>query len=112
MTSDRPYRKGTSFANAIQEIRRCANTQFDPEVVRAFLDIGEEGLIRIKEEMALKKLQLPQAELEATETEAELSRLTDLDDDSDVPTPGRSSATPERPEVKDPVKRSATGTQG
>src|SRR5262245_44521201 len=38
MTSDRPYRKGTSFAKAIAEIERCSGSQFDPEVVRAFLD--------------------------------------------------------------------------
>jgi HD-GYP domain-containing protein (c-di-GMP phosphodiesterase class II) len=37
MTSDRPYRKGTTFANAIAEITRCSGTQFDPEVVRAFV---------------------------------------------------------------------------
>ena len=30
MTSDRPYRKGTSFAIAREEITRCAGTQFDP----------------------------------------------------------------------------------
>jgi response regulator RpfG family c-di-GMP phosphodiesterase len=55
MTSDRPYRKGTSFANAIAEIARCAGTQFDPEVVKAFLDIGEAGLVRIKENMIARK---------------------------------------------------------
>jgi putative nucleotidyltransferase with HDIG domain len=58
MTSDRPYRKGTSFANAIQEISRCGGTQFDPEVVRAFLDIGEEGLIKIKADMVAKKAEI------------------------------------------------------
>jgi putative nucleotidyltransferase with HDIG domain len=51
MTSDRPYRMGTSFANAIHEIQRCAGTQFDPEVVRAFVSIGEAGLVKIKEDM-------------------------------------------------------------
>jgi response regulator RpfG family c-di-GMP phosphodiesterase len=55
MTSDRPYRKGTTFSNAIAEIGRCAGTQFDPEVVRAFLDIGEEGLLKIKAEMLARK---------------------------------------------------------
>ncbi|MEW5739056.1 MAG: HD domain-containing phosphohydrolase [Myxococcota bacterium] len=55
MTSDRPYRKGTSFANAIAEIARCAGTQFDPEVVKAFLDIGEAGLVQIKENMIARK---------------------------------------------------------
>ncbi|MFT3836516.1 MAG: response regulator [Myxococcaceae bacterium] len=58
MTSDRPYRKGTSFANAIQEIGRCAGSQFDPEVVRAFLDIGEAGLIRIRDDMVARKAEI------------------------------------------------------
>ena len=70
MTSDRPYRKGTSFANAIHEIQRCANTQFDDEVVRAFMAIGEEGLIRIKREMAAEKAATA-AELEARARQAE-----------------------------------------
>ena len=55
MTSDRPYRKGTTFANAIAEIKRCAGTQFDPEVVSAFLDIGEDGLVQIKNEIIAQK---------------------------------------------------------
>jgi putative nucleotidyltransferase with HDIG domain len=56
MTSDRPYRKGTTFAHAIEEVRRCSGSQFDPEVVRAFLDLGETGLMKIKAEMVAKKL--------------------------------------------------------
>lgn len=39
--SDRPYRKGRSFQVAQEEMRRCAGTQFDPEVVEAFLRITE-----------------------------------------------------------------------
>jgi HD-GYP domain-containing protein (c-di-GMP phosphodiesterase class II) len=58
MTSDRPYRKGTTFANAILEIQRCSGSQFDPEVVRAFLDIGEAGLIKIREDMIARKKEL------------------------------------------------------
>ena len=42
ITSDRPYRKGTSFANARKEILRCAGTQFDPQVVDAFLGMPPE----------------------------------------------------------------------
>ncbi len=37
MTADRPYRKTPGRANAVNEIKRCAGTQFDPEVVEAFL---------------------------------------------------------------------------
>jgi response regulator RpfG family c-di-GMP phosphodiesterase len=55
MTSDRPYRKGTTFANAVAEITRCGGSQFDPEVVKAFNAIGEVGLIRIKEDMMARR---------------------------------------------------------
>jgi cyclic di-GMP phosphodiesterase len=73
MTSDRPYRKGTTFNNAIQEINRCANGQFDPEVVRAFNDIGEAGLVKIKEEMIARKQaqQASLAEVDAAVEKAE-----------------------------------------
>ncbi len=64
MTSDRPYRKGTTFANAIEEINRCAGTQFDPDVVRAFNAIGETGLMKIKADLVAKKA----AALEAKRT--------------------------------------------
>jgi putative two-component system response regulator len=37
MTSDRPYRTSMDAAKAISEIKRCAGTQFDPVVVKAFL---------------------------------------------------------------------------
>ena len=36
MTSDRPYRKGTTFAAAAEEIVRCAGSQFDPRLVEVF----------------------------------------------------------------------------
>ncbi|MHB8127098.1 MAG: PAS domain S-box protein [Desulfitobacteriaceae bacterium] len=36
MTSDRPYRKGMSSEIAIAELKRCAGTQFDPELVEQF----------------------------------------------------------------------------
>ena len=34
MTTDRSYRRARSHAAALAELRRCAGTQFDPEVVR------------------------------------------------------------------------------
>ena len=41
MTADRPYRKGCSHARAIDEIKRCSGTQFDPEIAAAFVTILE-----------------------------------------------------------------------
>lgn len=37
ITSDRPYRRATSFATARKEIRKCIGTQFDPRVVEVYL---------------------------------------------------------------------------
>ncbi|MBP1595438.1 MAG: Response regulator [Acidobacteria bacterium] len=39
MTSDRPYRKALSFQTAWEEVYRCSGSQFDPDVVEAFLNI-------------------------------------------------------------------------
>jgi putative nucleotidyltransferase with HDIG domain len=48
MTSDRPYRKALSFAQAREEIERCAGAQFDPELVKVFLSVPEEELRAIR----------------------------------------------------------------
>jgi len=45
MTTDRPYRKGLSKELAIKELRRCSGTQFDKEVVEAFVKADEKGEI-------------------------------------------------------------------
>jgi HD-GYP domain-containing protein (c-di-GMP phosphodiesterase class II) len=37
MTSDRPYRKALPYETAIAELQRGAGTQFDPDVVQAFV---------------------------------------------------------------------------
>jgi len=44
MTSDRLYRAALSFEEAVAEVERCAGTQFDPEVVSAFLACVEAPL--------------------------------------------------------------------
>lgn len=38
MTCDRAYRKGLSVAEAVAEIKKCAGTQFDPEVATVFVE--------------------------------------------------------------------------
>jgi HD-GYP domain-containing protein (c-di-GMP phosphodiesterase class II) len=37
MIADRPYRAGMSPDAAREELERCAGTQFDPDVLAAFL---------------------------------------------------------------------------
>ena len=73
MTSDRPYRKATSFENAMAEVQRCAGSQFDPEVVRAFSDIGVDGLRKIHLDMAQARARAPR-EI-ATEADAAEEKL-------------------------------------
>lgn len=41
MTSDRPYRAALTHEEAVEEIKRCAGTQFDPDLVPYFLEILE-----------------------------------------------------------------------
>lgn len=48
ITSDRPYRKGESFRVAFDEIERVRGTQFDPNIVDAFLSVPEEKWQQIK----------------------------------------------------------------
>jgi len=38
MTTDRPYRSAMSLSAAIDELKRCARTQFDPAVVATLID--------------------------------------------------------------------------
>jgi putative nucleotidyltransferase with HDIG domain len=41
ITSDRPYRQKQSDQAARIEINRCSGTQFDPEIVKVFLEISD-----------------------------------------------------------------------
>lgn len=41
MTSDRPYQAAMSHEEAVAELKRNASTQFDPQVVEAFLSVVE-----------------------------------------------------------------------
>jgi len=48
ITSDRPYRRARPFADAQDEVIRCRASQFDPEVVDAFLAVPGEEWERIR----------------------------------------------------------------
>ncbi|MFO7996863.1 MAG: diguanylate cyclase [Dehalococcoidia bacterium] len=44
MSSARPYRPALCSEKVLKELRRCAGTQFDPELVEVFIGIIESGL--------------------------------------------------------------------
>jgi diguanylate cyclase (GGDEF)-like protein len=44
MVSERPYKRGRNTSGALTELRRCAGTQFDPDVVDAFCDVMADEL--------------------------------------------------------------------
>jgi HD-GYP domain-containing protein (c-di-GMP phosphodiesterase class II) len=41
MTQDRPYREPMAPESALEELRQCAGTQFDPQVVKVFSALHE-----------------------------------------------------------------------
>ncbi|MGN6665065.1 MAG: HD-GYP domain-containing protein [Solirubrobacterales bacterium] len=45
MTTTRSYRKAMSTEVALEELHRCAGTQFDPEVVKALVELVETGAV-------------------------------------------------------------------
>ncbi len=47
MTSDRPYRKALSHQAAMEELKRCSGSQFDSELVEAFVEVVEGDFLPI-----------------------------------------------------------------
>ncbi len=47
ITQDRPYRRGRSFDEAREELRKHRGSQFDPDAVDAFLALSESDLLEI-----------------------------------------------------------------
>jgi HD-GYP domain-containing protein (c-di-GMP phosphodiesterase class II) len=37
MVSERSYKRGRTVEEAVEELRRCCRTQFDPDIVEAFV---------------------------------------------------------------------------
>jgi len=48
MTSDRPYRQSISHAEAVEEIKNCSGTQFDPALVAEFVLLYESSGPEVK----------------------------------------------------------------
>lgn len=59
MRSDRPYRRALSLEAAVRELREKSGSQFDPEVVEAFLNVLDEVIRDIQGEMDVIVTKLP-----------------------------------------------------
>lgn len=53
MTTDRPYRRASSFESARETIRCLSGSQFDPQVVDVFLSLPEETWLTIAQNLRL-----------------------------------------------------------
>ncbi len=59
ITAERTYKKARPAAAALDEIKRCAGGQFDPEVVRAFLEALEDVPCQVAEFTAASARSVP-----------------------------------------------------
>lgn len=58
MVSDRVYRRGRSYEAAVEELERCAGTQFDPMIVEAFKLVPREDWEVLRERSLMEKSEI------------------------------------------------------
>ncbi|WP_232824242.1 diguanylate cyclase [Paraliobacillus zengyii] len=51
MTTERPYQKTKSYNDALDELRDCAGTQFDPFYAKAFIDYFNKEYMQVEEDI-------------------------------------------------------------
>ncbi|WP_200756638.1 bifunctional diguanylate cyclase/phosphohydrolase [Effusibacillus dendaii] len=59
MTTNRPYQKTKTMAEAIEELRRCSGTQFDPQLVEPFIEVIKEFQIQSEKQEAVFEVHTP-----------------------------------------------------
>ena len=76
MTSNRVYRNHMDTDYVMNEMQRGRGTQFDPDVLDAFMRLVDKGIINLEELYAQKRAEIQQADQEAQE---ELARRVEED---------------------------------
>lgn len=56
MTNDRPYRRAMASGDALAGFRRCAGTQFDPELVALFISPVERASQGVRGDIILRNV--------------------------------------------------------
>ncbi len=110
MTSDRPYRKGTTFSNAILEIQRAAVARSStPKWSARSSTSVKPGLIKIRDDMVLRKKELAEKNAALLTDPAKLKK-----DGGGNGTPPATppAGTPPVPPVTPPVGSAAVGASG
>ena len=79
MTSNRVYRNHMDTDYVMTEMKRGSGSQFDPEVLDAFLRLVDKGIINLDELYAQKRAEIKQAEEENPDAQAELRRRVEED---------------------------------
>jgi diguanylate cyclase (GGDEF)-like protein len=49
MTSNRPYNKRRTYAEAVEELRKCSGTQFDPFIAEAFIEVMQDSEFKFED---------------------------------------------------------------
>ena len=58
MTSDRVYRKARPPQEAFEELRRCSGVQFDPELVKHFIEVVSKDPLHASQREVSKQMAL------------------------------------------------------
>lgn len=76
LVNDRPYRHGISVESAVEELKRCAGTQFDPYIVSEFIKSIRSGELSVEE--VPHKTDILEVITESTDERTDTGEETDI----------------------------------
>lgn len=85
MASDRPYRRSFGRSEALRRLYEASGTQFEPELVRAFLHLEQEGLLESSALPSKYSASTPRPEVELRSAECTFDEMEDDREDPTIP---------------------------